>query len=92
MSDKTNAPTEKQIDEARLDILEARVKELETKEYKCEHKCGGKDGDTDEESDGNMNVLDLIQQRIHELEKRNTKLEAKVKKQTTIINKLLKND
>ena len=92
MSDKTNAPTEKQIDEARLEILEARVEGLETKEHKCEHKCSGKDGDTDEESDGNMNVLDLIQQRLHELEKRNTKLEAKVKKQTTIINKLLKND
>lgn len=89
MSDKTNAPTEKQIDEARLEILEGRVKELETKE----HKCGGKDANnSDEESDGNMNVLDLIQQRLHELEKRNTKLEAKVKKQTTIINKLLKND
>ena len=89
MSDKMNAPTEKQIDEARLDILEARVKELETKE----HKCSGKDANnSDDESDGNMNVLDLIQQRLHELEKRNTKLEAKVKKQTTIINKLVKKD
>ena len=85
-SDKTNAPTESQIDDARISILEERINKLETKEH------SGKGGDTDDESDGNMNVLDLIQQRIHELEKRNTKLEAKVKKQTGIINKLLKND
>lgn len=91
ISDKTNAPTESQIDETRISILEERIKKLETKEHKCEHKCG-KEQDEDEESDGNMNVLDLIQQRLHELEKRNTKLELKVKKQTTIINKLLKND
>jgi hypothetical protein len=69
---------------------------VENKEYKCEHKCEHKcskdinNSDEENESDTNMTVLDLIQQRLHELEKRNTKLEAKVKKQTTIINKLSK--
>jgi len=46
--------------------------------------------DTDEESDTTHNILDLIQQRLYELEKQNNKLQNKVKKQTTIINKLVK--
>jgi len=46
--------------------------------------------DTDEDSDTSHNILDLIQQRLYELEKQNNKLQNKVKKQTTIINKLVK--
>ena len=44
----------------------------------------------EEESDNGSSVLDIIQQRLFNLEKRCTKNENKLKKITTIVNKLVK--
>lgn len=44
----------------------------------------------EEESDNGSSVLDIIQQRLFDLEKRCTKNENKLKKITTIVNKLVK--
>jgi len=69
------------------DELLIRINELENKLENVEKQP---QHNSDDESDNANTILDLIQQRLYEIEKRNTKLEAKVKKQTTIINKLLK--
>ena len=70
------------------DELLIKINELENKLENLEKQP--QHNSSDDESDNSHSVLDLIQQRLYEIEKRNTKLEAKVKKQTTIINKLLK--
>ena len=46
--------------------------------------------DEEPESDSGNSVLDIIQQRLFELEKKQTKLDNKVKRISTIVNKLVK--
>ena len=70
------------------DELIMKVNELENKldnyQQQPQHNS------SDDESDNSHSILDLIQQRLHELEKRNNKLEQKLKKATSLINKLVK--
>jgi len=71
-----------QLPSVQLDSIMERLQKLETK-YNDHHI-------DDEESDGSFDMVAKLQTEIYELNQRLQKIENKVKKQTTIINKLLK--
>lgn len=66
-------------------ILEERVNQLENKLKIIENKT-----EDVEESDGGINMIELLQTRIYELELKNTKNDAKLKKLMSVVNRLVK--
>jgi len=66
-------------------MLDLRIIELENKLQIIENKHEDID-----ESDGGINMIEMLQSRNHDLELKTTKLEAKLKKLTSIVNKLVK--
>ena len=67
-------------------LQDLRINELENKLQIIENRHEDID-----ESDGGINMIELLQSRNHELELKTTKLEAKLKKLTSIVNKIVKN-
>jgi hypothetical protein len=75
-------------------IIIERLNELELKNKELENKLNEKTNEIiDEDTDGgSTSLLDSLQIRNHENELKISKLENKLKKLTTIINKLVKNN
>ena len=76
------------IDEARLDILEERVAEVEKLETRL--AVLEKHEDSIVDSEGTPDMIEVAMSSIHALEQRVLKLERANKKLTTAVNKLLK--
>jgi len=85
IEDKEKIEIEMKTHKTQNSILEKRVIDLENKLQIIENKHEDID-----ESDGGINMIEMLQSRNHDLELKTTKLEAKLKKLTSIVNKLVK--
>jgi hypothetical protein len=69
--------------------LQKKIDELISRVFTLENSS--KSNDEEEESESDYSMLNSLQTRVHTLEQQNQKLENKLKKLTTAVNKLLKN-
>jgi hypothetical protein len=70
--------------------LQKKLDEIISRVFTLENSSFNKN-EEEEESEGDFSMINSLQSRLHTLEQQNQKLENKLKKLTTIVNKILKN-